>query len=446
MRKRAWSIFCAAALTMASLAGCGGNGGNEETKGTENPVTETGNEKEEITLRFSWWGSDNRHEATIKAIDRYMELNPGISIEYEYMGFDTYYEKLLTQLSGGTQPDICSIDHKWIGDLINQDKPFLNINELTDIIDLSKFDQEFVQNFCGREDYLIGVPCGMTARGALYNVEFFEKYGLSSEKDWTWEDLLEAGEKVNQQDPDAHLLFLTNDVLVYLTRDLIKQKYGENMINDNYELVCTEEDLKECMEMVKKLVDTGTMPSFEQTVLYENVFADQVPAWLEGKWGMTVLVNSNLPSVVAASPFEVKTLRLFSSEGGKDSAITIAPTMMLGIPKACKHPEEAAKFINWFVNDPEAVEITGDTRGVPANEEAKESLAKKGLISEEVSAMLTQALEVTVSPENTPTLNAEVAEAISEYSHQVGYGQMMPEEAAKGLYEDLTRLLKKIKP
>ena len=76
----------------------------------------------------------------------------------------------------------------------------------------------------------------------------------------------------------------------------------------------------------------------------------------------------------------------------------------------------------------------------------QESLAKKGLISEEVSAMLTQALEVTVSPENTPTLNAEVAEAISEYSHQVGYGQMMPEEAAKGLYEDLTRLLKKIKP
>ena len=75
--------------------------------------------------------------------------------------------------------------------------------------------------------------------------------------------------------------------------------------------MCTEEDLKECMEMVKKLVDTGTMPSFEQTVLYENVFADQVPAWLEGKWGMTVLVNSNLPSVVAASPFEVKTLRLF---------------------------------------------------------------------------------------------------------------------------------------
>ena len=446
MKRKMWMSLCMAALASVSLTACGQEAGTAQTENTAGTETEKPAEAEEVTLRFSWWGSEDRHEATIKAIERYMELNSEISIEYEYMGFDTYYEKLLTQLSGGTQPDICSIDHKWIGDLINQDEPFWNINELTDIIDLSRFDQNFVNEFCGRGDYLIGVPCGITARGALYNTEFFEKFGLEADDNWTWEELIEAGEKVQEQDPESHLLFLTNDVLVYLTRDLIKQKYGENMINDEYELVCTEEDLQECMSMVQRLTETGTMPPFEETVLYENVFADQVPAWLEGKWGMTVLVNSNLPSVANASPFEVKTLRLFSTEGQKDSAITIAPTMMLGIPKASEHPREAAEFINWFVNDPEAIEITGDTRGVPANEDAQKTLEEKGLISPQVSEMLTSALEVTTSPENTPTLNAEVAEVISEYSHQVGYGQMSPEEAGSSLYADLTRLLGKIKP
>ena len=78
-------------------------------------------------------------------------------------------------------------------------------------------------------------PCGINGRGALYNTEFFEKYGLTAADDWNWDDLLAAGSKVNEQDENAHLLFLTNDVLVYITRDLIKQKYGENMINDSYD-------------------------------------------------------------------------------------------------------------------------------------------------------------------------------------------------------------------
>ena len=48
---------------------------------------------------------------------------------------------------------------------------------------------------------------------------------------------------------------------------------------------------------------------FEESVLYETVFADQIPGWLEGKWGMSVLSASNLPSIIAASPFEIGTMR-----------------------------------------------------------------------------------------------------------------------------------------
>ena len=112
--------------------------------------------QEQITLRFSWWGGDTRHQATIAAIERYMELNPNITIEYEYMGFDAYYQKLLTQLAGGTAPDISSIDYKWIGDLYAQDKPFINVNDIRDKIDLSNFDQNFLENYCSVGNYLIG--------------------------------------------------------------------------------------------------------------------------------------------------------------------------------------------------------------------------------------------------------------------------------------------------
>lgn len=456
MKKSLAAIGIVSILLVSLLAGCaGGDAGQTVSAPQETAAPEVSQETkeesredggEDVTLRFSWWGGDTRHEATIKAIERYMELNPGITIEYEYMGFDAYYEKLLTQLASGTQPDICSVDYKWIGDLAAQGKPFIDIHEMEDTIDLTHFDQNFIENFCGQEGYLLGVPCGINGRGALYNTEFFEKFGLTPGDDWTWEDLIEAGKKVNEQDPESYLLFLTNDVLVYVTRDIIKQKYGENMINDEYELICTQEDLQECMEMVLELVESKTMPPFEESVLYETVFADQVPYWLEGKWGMSVLSASNLPSIVSASPFEIGTMRWVVAPDAKDSAITVAPTMMLAIPKACPYPDEAAAFINWFLNDPEAIEITGDTRGIPANTQAQAILEEKGLISPQVSSMLEQALAEETSPENGPTLNAEISAVISDYSHQVGYGQISPADAAKAMYQDLNHVLEQIKP
>ena len=126
MKKKRIAVLLSAVMLMASaLMGCQSSTETEQESSVspqaESSVTQTAaKEKEPVTLRFSWWGGDSRHEATIKAIESYMEKNPDITIEYEYMGFDTYYQKLLTQLSGGTQPDIVSVDYKWIGDLVAQ--------------------------------------------------------------------------------------------------------------------------------------------------------------------------------------------------------------------------------------------------------------------------------------------------------------------------------------
>ena len=61
---------------------------------------------EPVTLRFLWWGSDARHEATLRVIDDYMALHPNVKIEAMYGTDDGYYEKLTTMLASGTEPDI----------------------------------------------------------------------------------------------------------------------------------------------------------------------------------------------------------------------------------------------------------------------------------------------------------------------------------------------------
>mgnify|MGYP000078522121 CR=1 FL=1 len=60
-----------------SLAACGGTSASTDT--TAAGKAEGGDSaasNEEVTLKFSWWGGDARHEATEKAIAAFMEKYP----------------------------------------------------------------------------------------------------------------------------------------------------------------------------------------------------------------------------------------------------------------------------------------------------------------------------------------------------------------------------------
>ena len=203
--------------------------------------------------------------------------------------------------------------------------------------------------------------------------------------------------------------------------------------------------MTEAMNMVLKLVETGTMPPFEESVLYETVFADQIPGWLEGKWGMTVLSASNLPSIIAASPFEIETKRWVVEDGAKDSAITVAPTMMLAIPENCENKEEAAAFINWFVNSEEANDIMMGERGTPASSAVREHMKSTGKLSPQQEEMFNY-LDITAdicgeTPAPDPIGMSEINEAFKNAAYSAFYGQVSAEEAAKAFREEANAIL-----
>ena len=72
--------------------------GSSETP-TEAPKT--------VSLRFSWWGGDARHQATLEAIQLYMDRNPHVTIEAEYGGYADYYQKWLHSLPEKQHPMLC---------------------------------------------------------------------------------------------------------------------------------------------------------------------------------------------------------------------------------------------------------------------------------------------------------------------------------------------------
>ena len=113
-------------VMMGSLAACGGNSGSTaETKAESAAEQTTGAadtsaaadtaaaaaEGEPVTLKFSWWGNQSRHDYTQKILDKYTELHPNVTFEAMPSGWDGYFEKLSTQAASGSMPDIVQMDY-----------------------------------------------------------------------------------------------------------------------------------------------------------------------------------------------------------------------------------------------------------------------------------------------------------------------------------------------
>ena len=114
MMKKMTAAVLAAAMA-ASLTACGGNAAKETTQTTAQTSQEaatvaggasTTDGKEPVTLRFSWWGGETRHKATMAAVEAFEQEYPWVTVECEYSSWDGWTDKVATQLAGGTAPDL----------------------------------------------------------------------------------------------------------------------------------------------------------------------------------------------------------------------------------------------------------------------------------------------------------------------------------------------------
>ena len=402
-------------------------------------------DQEQVNLRFMWWGGDTRNEATFKAIDAYMAKNPHVKIEGYSEAWATYLEKLLTQLASNSAPDIVQLDYQHVPDLTSQGKPFVNMLEMGDQIDMSGFDLDLVKSYGGGNDYLIGLPTGINGESNIYNVDLAKELGIdmSQANTWTFEDLITVGQEVNKKDPEKYFMYFKIEMYRDLVKTMLKQMNGNTLIKDDYTLGFTREEMTEIFSYIRRLVDTKTVPPFEIGTVYETQNADN-PDWLKNRYVMAMTYASLVVDFMNASPFDIEASRMFVMDNPVNNGVAVTPTNFLGIYQNSKHVDEAAKFLDWFYNDEEAIMILGDVRGMPPTEKGRDLLVSNNKISKQIVDSVNYALEWVGVPDNSPTLIAEVNSRLSDYIHEVGFGRSTPEQAADGLISELESILKGI--
>ena len=66
------------------------------------------------TINILWWGSQTRHEKTVKLIEKFEELNPDIKVNADYSDWGGHWTKLPAQVAGGQTPDVFQMDYLYL--------------------------------------------------------------------------------------------------------------------------------------------------------------------------------------------------------------------------------------------------------------------------------------------------------------------------------------------
>lgn len=452
--KKLAALSMAGLMAAASLTGCGETEKSTETAApTEKQETqqdtvaeakENAAAKEPITLRFSWWGNDARHEKTLKVIEMYQAQHPNIVIEPEYRG-KSEREKVATELGSGTCADIVQLNPPWMGDFVSNGDFFVDLSQYD--VDMAGFDQKLIDDYCTYNGSLITLPSGLNARTYLMNKTKLDELGIACDMDtvWTWEKLIETGKTVHEKNPEMYFLNADKvDLVEFVLRPYIIQKTGQFLISDAYELGFTREELKDALSYISRLFEEGVvLPASEGNTFLNAVWTN--PNWINGNLTTELSWTSLVEGAVGDSQDTFVTSTLPVREDAADTAIVVKPSQLYAITKTSEHPAEAADFLNFLLTDVEAGKVLGDCRGIPSYKAVQDACMEEGILNADVITATRYAQEHAGLYENTASTNAEITAVLQDAVETVSYDSSQMDVAvdqAMTLMEDILSTLK----
>jgi len=366
--KRSLTVLAVTAL-MGTMAACGGGGNkanNADTapKSTENAAKAPSNDP--VKLRIMWWGSQPRHEATLAALDLYTKLNPNVTFEPEYSGMDGYLDKLSTQAAANSAPDIVQLDPGWTPDWMSRNQ----LAELAPEVDASKFDEKLLSG--GQLDgKQYAVPLGSVAFGMVYDKAAMDKLGIVNPANgWSWDDFFALAKESKSKLPSGTYFTLdyAGNYFMYSAYQYAKGK-GQ-VITDDGHFNVDQESFLEWTKKFEELRKEGLVPPADLNAS-DKENDPQMDLMAAGKVLMRYSFSNNLGNWDSMKPgaYALVTMPRAAEAGG-----WLKPSMFLAVTKSSKNAEEAKKFINWFINDKEAANVLGTSRGLPANTEIAAAL------------------------------------------------------------------------
>lgn len=311
-------------------------------------------------LRAFWWGNPDRDKRTKAALDLY-KAKSGTDISAEALGWGDYWTKLGTQTAGGNAPDLIQMDYRYLFEYARR-QTLLPLDSLVPKpIDLTTFAD--AARDCGKVDgKLYGVTLGTNSKAMVYDTGMFEKVGVKAlDPAWTWDDFARIAGEISKLNPGKYWGSGDNSRWEQGFEHYLNQR-GKLLYTAEGKAAFTRDDVTAWFDLWDKLRKSGAVAPAEIGATNTGAI-DQY----EISRGTAAMSFANSNQVVAFQGISKSKLAIsvFPNLKGSPSGHYIKPAMMMSVSSKSKAPEEAAKVVNFLVNETDGVKALGIERGVP---------------------------------------------------------------------------------
>ncbi|GAA3032448.1 ABC transporter substrate-binding protein [Streptosporangium longisporum] len=410
-----------AAGLLAVTAACGGGG-----DGGDGPVT----------IRFSWWGSDQRAKITNEAVRLFMKKNPGIKVVTSTAIYDAYFQKLATETAGGNAPDVMQMSDRHL-------REYAERNALLDVaphagkeVRTADLKKE-VMGLGTLGDKLYGLPLGQTSVVMVYDPVLWKKAGAAEPKPgWTWDDYFEAAKRIS--DSTGRKVYGAGDFggIESWFKIWLSQQ-GKGLYTADGRLGYTEQDVVSWWEMATRFRKAGASTPGEITAV------NPAGSPLARKLSASEFQPDSTIAPDAWKGYDNDYALAPPPQVGSDSGLYAEPPMLLSVNARTRQKAAALKLTDFVMNDPEAAKILGMSRGLPANQ------ANRRAIAPTVTGAWKQVYEyqeliadgVKLGPPAPPKGAGTLFSLFDKYYQDVMYDKATPADTARRYYAEAQQVL-----
>lgn len=328
--------------------------------------------QETVTLQIAWWGSQVRHEKTLKVINLFEKKYPHVKIQPIYTGWREYWDRMAAYAAGGDLPDIMQHDYKYLitykdHNLLQEMDKYMN-----EIIMIKDVDEDLL-NSARINNKLYGIPAGLNTYAILYDSTKFKEAGIAEPKyNWTWKEYIEICRKIHKRlgiYAATSLPMATSNItgLEHYVR-----QHGQSLFaKSSNKLGFTKSLFVQFYQMDLDLTNEGVYTPGElrlENHILENDLIVTDKAVMAAYWTNEIVTISN------AAYKSIKMVPFPRAGDQEKSGYYLKPSMYWTITNNSRHPELAAQFIDFLVNDIEANKILNGERGVPISNRVRKAM------------------------------------------------------------------------
>lgn len=349
-----------------------------------------------------------------KMAQEFHQANPGIDIKVEVVNWDNLLQKLQTDVSGGTNPDISIIGTRWLLDFVKDDQA-----EPLDGYMNQAFKDRFIGTFLapaqiGGKTY--GLPIAASARAMYYNKDLLAQAGIT-EPPATWDEVQADAAKLKAKGIAGFGIqgkAIETDVYWYYAL----WTYGGDVVGkDGHAAFASPEGVK-ALTMYKSMIDKGLTEDGPTNYTRE----DLQNLFKQGRVAMMITAPFLINQIAAEAP---KLNYGIAPVPKQTTNATYAVTDSVVLFKNSKVKAAAWKFLDFLFTKQPRVDFTKGEGFLPTTKAEAEDPYFTG------NERLQTFVKLLPDAHFAPTITGweDTAKAVSDAVQSVYVGKAQPEAA-----------------